>query len=106
MDGLTPMARASKEAYPWKFKARSRRHAFGWRGSRPAIERIDEAPAEIERQTRHAWLERLRAAREAEATPYIESLADYRGELCGSKELASEWGDRLVGITRMAHEQE
>src|SRR2546423_7438027 len=41
------MARASKQAHAWKFKSRFRRNAFGWRGSRPAIERIDEALAEI-----------------------------------------------------------
>jgi hypothetical protein len=34
--------------------------------------------------------------------PYIETLADYWGDLCASKEIASEWADRLVGITRMA----
>src|SRR5262249_3272136 len=34
--------------------------------------------------------------------PYIERLADGWGELCGSKEVASAWADRLIGITRMA----
>jgi hypothetical protein len=34
--------------------------------------------------------------------PYIETLADYWGELCTSKEVASAWADRLVGITRLA----
>lgn len=152
------MARASKQSYSWKFKSRFRRNAFGWRGSRPAIERINEALAEIkavartdrtlaaegavaflervspaleqidsssgaigsavngaitdlvtiiagapaERHMREAWLDRLWAAHEADAIPYIETLADYWGELCGSKEIASEWADRLVGITRMA----
>ena len=152
------MARASKQAYAWKFKSRFRRNAFGWRGSRPAIERIDEALAEIqavartdrnlaaegavvflervspaleqidsssgaigsavngaivdlvaiiadapaERRTREKWLDRLWAAQEADAIPYIETLADYWGDLCASKELASEWADQLIGITRMA----
>ena len=151
------MARAPKSAYSWKFKSRFRRHAFGWR-SRPAIERINEAIAEIktvartdrqlaaegavvflervspalehvdsssgaigsavngairdlvtiladapaERPTREQWLDRLWAAHEADQIPYIETLVDYWGELCGSKELASEWADRLVGVTRMA----
>ncbi len=152
------MARESKQAYAWKFKSRFRRNAFGWRGSRPAIERIHEALAEIdavartdrnlaaegavvfiervspaleqidsssgaigsavngaivdlvpiiagapaERRTREKWLDRLWAAHEADAIPYIETLADYWGELCASKELASEWADHLIGITRMA----
>lgn len=33
--------------HPWAFRARFRRAAFGWRGSRLAIERIQEALAEI-----------------------------------------------------------
>jgi hypothetical protein len=34
--------------------------------------------------------------------PYIERLAELWGELCASKEMASEWADRLVGLTRRA----
>jgi len=134
------MARASKHAYAWKFTSRFRRNAFGWRGSRAAIGRIDEALAEInavaradrnlaaegavalierlspaleqidsssgaigravngairdlvtiiadapaERHTRGKWLDRLWAAHEADAIPYIETLADYWGDLCAS----------------------
>ena len=152
------MAGASKHAYPWKFKSRFRRNAFGWRGSRLAIQRINEALAEIhavartdrnlaaegavaflervspaleqidsssgaigsavngaivdlvaiiadapaERRTRAEWLDRLWAAHEADAIPYIETLADYWGDLCASKEVASEWADQFVGMTRMA----
>lgn len=152
------MARAPKHQHTWQFKSRFRRNAFGWRGSRRAIERIDEALAEIkavartdpnlaadgavaflervspaleqidsssgaigsavnraivelvaiiadapaERLTREAWLDRLWAAHEADAIPYIETLADRWGELCASKEVASEWADRLIDITRMA----
>lgn len=152
------MARAPKQAYEWQFKSRFRRHAFGWRGSRLAIQRIGEAVAEIkavartdqslaaegavvflervspaleqidsssgaiggavngaitvlvamvagahaERHRREAWLERLWTAHAADAIPYIETVADYWGDLCASKELASEWADRLVGVTRMA----
>lgn len=152
------MARASKHHHAWQFKSRFRRNAFGWRGTRRAIERIDEALAEInaiartdrilaadgavqflervspaleqvdsssgalgsavnraivelveiiadapaDRLTREAWLERLWAAHEADAIPYIETLTDHWGELCGSRDVASEWADRLVGITRMA----
>src|SRR6185436_8167472 len=132
------------KAYKWTFKARFRRHAFGWR-SKPAIQRVKEAVSEIrkvarknpvlgaegavtflervspalehvdgssgaigtavnnaivelvpviakapaEMETRREWLERLWEAHAADAMPYIELLADYWGELCGSKEVAS-----------------
>jgi hypothetical protein len=61
---------------------------------------IGAAPADP--RTRAAWLERLWAASEADRIPYIESLAGHWGELCGSKEVASEWADRLLDITRLA----
>ncbi len=38
-------------AHRWQFRARFRRHAFGWR-SQPAIQRIKEAVSEIERVAR------------------------------------------------------
>jgi hypothetical protein len=141
----------------WAFKARLRRHAFGWR-SQPAIERVRQAVAEIKKvarkdpvvaaegavaflerispaiehvdgssgaigsvvnnaiaelvpvianapadpKIRAGWLERLFEAHAEDQIPYIESLADHWGELCASKEVASEWADRLIGITRMA----
>ncbi len=141
----------------WEFKARFRRHAFGWR-SQPAIQRVREAVAEIKRvarkdpvlagegavaflerlspalenvdsssgaigtavnnaiaelvpviskapadpKTRAGWLERLFVAHREDQIPYIESLADSWAELCASKEVASEWADRLIDITRMA----
>lgn len=61
---------------------------------------IATAPADA--KTRERWLERLFAAHEADRIPYIESLTDYWGELCGSPEVASAWADDLLGITRMA----
>jgi hypothetical protein len=60
------------------------------------------AEARAEEELRERWLERLWRAHEADRIPYIESLADHWGELCASKELASAWADRLLGITRMA----
>lgn len=143
--------------HKWEFKARFRRHAFGWK-SQPAITRIRQAVAEIKKvakkdsvlaaegaiaflervspalehvdsssgsigtavgnaigelvpiiagasadaKTRDAWLERLFEAHQEEQIPYIERLADHWGELCASKEVASAWADKLVGITRMA----
>src|SRR5690606_32844473 len=61
---------------------------------------IAGAPADA--RTRDAWLERLWDAHEADQISYIERLGDHWGELCASKDLASRWADRLVGITRMA----
>ena len=145
------------EPHKWEFKARFRRHAFGWK-SQPAITRIKQAVAEIKKvakkdpvlaaegaiaflervspalervdsssgsigtavgnaigelvpliasapadaKTRDAWLERLFEAHQEDQIPYIERLADHWGELCASKEVASAWADKLVGITRMA----
>ena len=61
---------------------------------------IAGAPADA--GTRAAWLDRLFEAHAADQIPYIEQLAEYWGELCGSRELASEWADRLIIITRLA----
>jgi hypothetical protein len=151
------MTMTKAERRRWRFMARFRRHAFGWR-SQPAIARVIEALAEIggvaredpvlasegavlflervsaalehvdsssgaigsavnravaelasivarapvDSVTRAAWLERLFDAHQADEIPYIESLADRWGELCASKETASAWAERLIGITRMA----
>lgn len=61
---------------------------------------IAAAPADA--STRAAWLERLFEAHGADQTPYIERLADFWGELCGSAAMASDWADRLIDLTRMA----
>ena len=61
---------------------------------------IAEAP--VDEEARQRWLERLFEAHQADRMPYIESLAEYWGELCASNALASTWADRLVGTTRMA----
>ena len=63
----------------------------------PIIAKAPAAPT-----TREGWLERLWAACEADEIPYIETLDDDWGDLCGSKEVASAWAERLVGITRMS----
>lgn len=55
---------------------------------------IAKAPAD--EPTRRKWLEQLYQAHADDQIPYIESLADYWGELCASPELAGEWADRLV----------
>jgi len=145
------------DGHIWEFKARFRRHAFGWK-SQPAIQRVKQAVSEIKKaartdpvlaaegavtllerlspaleqvdsssgaigtavnnavaelvtiiagapsdpETREMWLERLWEAHGEDQIPYIERLADFWGELCASKEAASAWAERLVGITRMA----
>jgi hypothetical protein len=150
-------ARANPLEHRWEFKARFRRHAFGWR-SQPAVQRIKQAVSEIKRVARRdpllaaegavtllerlspalehvdsssgaigtavnraivelvpliggapadtaqraGWLERLWAAHDADQIPYIEQLGEFWGELCGSKEVASGWADRLLEVTRLA----
>ena len=61
---------------------------------------ISNAPADA--ATRGRWLERLFEAHSADEIPYIELLADHWGEMCASKQTASEWADRLIDVTRMA----
>lgn len=61
---------------------------------------IARAPASA--TTRATWLERLYEAHAADQIPYIQSLANHWAELCVTKELASRWADRLLGITRNA----
>jgi hypothetical protein len=86
----------------------------------PALERVDSssgaigsavshalwelvpliANAPVDMKTREAWLERLFQAHQDDEIPYIEPLAEYWGELCVSREIASAWADRLIEITR------
>ena len=44
-------AKSKTTAHKWQFKARFRRHAFGWR-SQPAITRVKEAVSEINKVAR------------------------------------------------------
>ena len=60
------------------------------------------ANAPVDTEKREAWLERLFAAHEADEMPYIEELTDHWGALCGSKEVASKWAEKLLGLTRLA----
>lgn len=84
----------------------------------PAIEQVDSSSGHIGNAVNHAiatlvpiitkadvpsavrapWLDRLWAAYEADAMPSIEYLGDLWGELCATKELASQWADRLVPV--------
>jgi hypothetical protein len=64
------------------------------------VEIIASAPAD--RKTREKWLERIWDSYQDDDIPYIELLGDYWGELCASKEIASQWADRLLDVCRMA----
>lgn len=55
------------------------------------------AKAPVDLSLRRKWLEKLYQAHADDQVPYIESLADYWGELCACPELAAEWADRLAG---------
>lgn len=56
---------------------------------------IAKAPAD--QALRRKWLEKLYQAHADDQIPYIESLADYWGELCANPEIAAEWAERLAG---------
>jgi hypothetical protein len=61
---------------------------------------IASAPADLE--TRDRWLVRLWDAYQADRIPYIETLGDHWGDLCGSPPVAARWADELIGLCRMA----
>jgi len=58
------------------------------------------AKAEADRKTREVWLQRLWQAVQDDGYSYIESLADYWGELCAQKETASRWADEFIGTVK------
>lgn len=54
------------------------------------------ARAQVEPARRQRWLDRLWQAIEDDEMPYIESLAEFWGELCVTPEVASVWADRFL----------
>lgn len=60
------------------------------------------ASAPVDAKVREKWLDRLWLALQEGQMPYIEWLADFWGDLCASKECASEWADRLLDLTHVA----
>jgi hypothetical protein len=59
-----------------------------------------EAPAD--RKTRNTWLDRLWQAIEDDGVDYLSVVQDRWGELCGSREVASDWADRFLDLLRTA----
>ena len=51
---------------------------------------------DVDAKTRQRWLDRLWAAVQEDEMPYIETLGDFWGELCVTKELASRWADEFL----------
>ncbi|MCG8460551.1 MAG: hypothetical protein MI919_30080 [Holophagales bacterium] len=58
---------------------------------------IAEVPVDDAR--RRAWMERLFDALQDDQIPYIERLGDRWGDLCATREIASEQADELLSIT-------
>lgn len=56
------------------------------------------AKADVERQLRQRWLERLWQALQDDEMPYLELMGDYWGELCVTPELASQWADEFMPV--------
>lgn len=54
--------------------------------------------ANVDLVTRQRWLERLWEAIQEDEMPYIEHLADFWGDLCIGKDIASDWADRFLPI--------
>lgn len=70
-------------AHRWEFKARFRRHAFGWRGSRIAVTRVRQAVSEIRKVSRK---ERVEAAEGAiqfleKVSPALEQVDSSSGAI-------------------------
>lgn len=89
-----------RTAHPWQFRARFRRHAFGWR-SQPAITRVKEAVSEIRKVAR---TDQLLAAEGAvlfleKVSPALEQVDSSSGAIGTAVNRAI---DVLVGIIASA----
>jgi hypothetical protein len=60
------------------------------------------AATEAEDAVRDSWLERLMTAYLEDGRPWIESLGEHWGSLCGNPHLASQWADRMMETVRWA----
>jgi len=60
------------------------------------VQIVIEAPAD--EKTRTKWLDRLWDAHQDDGVSYLQALGDRWGEVCGSREVASAWADRLMPL--------
>ena len=58
--------------------------------------------AEVDRETKQAWLERIWDAVQDDGYGYLDNLPGLWGELCGDAEIASEWADFFMDITKLS----
>ncbi|MBU6455755.1 MAG: hypothetical protein KGS72_28555 [Cyanobacteria bacterium REEB67] len=61
------------------------------------------ADAPIDSATRDKLLDRLWQAHVDDEMPYIETLTDHWGQLCGSKDKASAWADKFIDTVRRVY---
>jgi len=61
-----------------------------------------EAPAD--RKTRDKWLDRIWQAIEDDGVDYLSLAGERWGELCRSREVASHWADRFLGLAARIEE--
>lgn len=62
---------------------------------------IAQAPAD--EAMREKWLNQLFDAIQSDDPPYLELLDERWGDLCATREVASRWADRLMGLVRHVH---
>ena len=142
----------------WKFKSHFRANAYGWKGTRLASKRLQEAVSEIKKaarsdqllaadgavalmerlwpaleqidsssgalgnavrrtlealipvviaapadvQTSSRWMERLYEAICEDGVEYLMPVEEHWGAICGSRELATQWADRMLPVVREA----
>ena len=108
--------------HTWTFKPRLRTRAFGWKGSHLACQRLKEAATEIKKVARQdqvtaadgvvCLMERIWPAFQDIDTSSgalggavnwaQDELLPVVIDLCGSREIASRWADRLLWLLRTA----
>ena len=82
-------------SHAWAFRSSFRRHAFGWKGTRKAIERLNEAVAEIERAARSDP-----ALAGEGAVLLLEKLSP---AVSASTAPAAHWATRPQALSRLWH---
>lgn len=147
------------QKHSWEFRKFFRANAFGWKGSKLAIQRIKEAVREIrktkdpilraegaillmerlwpalqrvdsssgalgtatnnavhelvqyiidaptESDQREKWLDSLWKATEEDGVDFLYEVSERWGELCGDKDVASRWADRLRSTLELSWQE-